>query len=86
MQVKFSKEFIKLYEKIPNEIQEKFEERLKIFREDINSPYLKVHKLHGEWDGYHSFNVTSDYRVIFEYLDKEHIRLSVIGTHSQLYE
>jgi addiction module RelE/StbE family toxin len=86
MKVNYSRYFLKQYSKLPLDIKEKFRERLRIFCYNKNHPYLKTHGLQGRWAGYFSFNVTGDYRVIFEYENIDDILLATIGTHSQLYD
>ena len=86
MQIKYSPVFRKHYKKIPKDIQEKLRERLILFIKDRNHPYLHDHGLSGNFSHCRSFNVTSDWRVIYEFsLDEKSIVLQAIGTHSQLY-
>ncbi len=86
MQIIFSKKFIKAYEKVSPSIQKKFDNRLTLFCKDQNNKILNCHGLHGTYAGYFSFNVTSDYRAIFEYVNSDKIELITIGTHAQLYK
>ena len=86
MHIIFSKKFIKAYEKISLSVQKKFDDRLVMFCKDPDNKLLNCHGLHGKYAGYFSFNVTSDYRAIFEYVNSDKIELTTIGTHAQLYK
>ncbi len=79
---KFNKSFIKLSKKD----REKFDKRIDLFIEDEYSPILNNHKLHGEYVGYRSINITSDIRVIYRIMNEDARLLYAIGTHSELYE
>ena len=85
MKVKFHRNFEKLYDKLPDKIQRRFEERLLIFVGNASDPTLRDHSLTGEWQGCRSINVTGDYRALYETLDEETVIFVAIGTHSQLY-
>ncbi len=83
--IKYHKNFKKKFKKIPSKIKDKFFERLNIF---LKNPYdltLNHHTLHGDFVPFHSFNITGDWRVIFEYKN-DFIVLHDIGTHAQLYK
>jgi len=81
----FSPHFIKSFNKLSKKIQEKVLEKLELFDEDEFNEIFKNHKLHGEYDGYRSINITGDLRIIYEKINDETFRLYTIGTHSQLY-
>jgi len=86
MRVIYSKEFIKALKKCPLDIIKKFRFREDIFISDKEHPLLKCHKLAGKLAGLNSFNITADYRVIYEELKNGDILFRAIGTHSQLYK
>ena len=67
------------------EVKEKFEAKLRLFREDRYSPTLNNHSLAGEYAGYRSINVTGDWRAIFMEV-RETVYFVALGTHSQLYK
>ena len=85
MKILFSARFEKQYEKLPQKVREKFDERLDLFRHDPRDPALNIHKLHGEKKQFISMNVTGDCRALFVRVDKKTVIFSRIGTHSQLY-
>jgi addiction module RelE/StbE family toxin len=86
MQFDYSSKFKKKIKKIPLDISNKFKERVKLFEKDKFNPLLNNHKLHGEYEGSSSINITGDFRAIFEYINKDYILFSDIGTHPELYE
>jgi addiction module RelE/StbE family toxin len=49
-------------------------------------PLLHNHKLNGERRHQRSINITGDYRLIFEVVDKNTVRLIDIDTHANLYD
>lgn len=81
-----TKVFAKQLQKQTNSMQQNFETRLELFLKNPDHSLLNAHRLIGKYQGFHSFNVTGDYRAIFEYIDKDTIRLHAIGSHSQLYK
>lgn len=80
-----SRKFNKMFKKCPQEIKNKFIEKLKIFKENKYSPILNNHSLSGKLNGLRSINVSGDYRAIFEE-KSENIIFVAIGTHSELYK
>ena len=81
-----SKYFEKQSAKLSKNIKRALAERLKLFMEDSHSPLLNNHALQGSLRHYRSFNVTGDYRVIFEPLEHEVVRLIDVDTHPNLYK
>lgn len=76
--------FDKQLKKLNKKIQQEFENRLELLiLNDCRK--LNLHKLSGEFDGFWSFNVTGDIRVIFDRRVEGVIFLVAIGTHSELY-
>ena len=82
----YSSNFKKSSRKLPKNIADKFYERLELLQQDKFNPILNNHKLSGEYEGRSSINITGDYRLIFEFLNENIIKLVDIGTHSELYE
>ncbi|MDD5731376.1 MAG: type II toxin-antitoxin system mRNA interferase toxin, RelE/StbE family [Patescibacteria group bacterium] len=80
-----SKKFDKAFKKCPQEIKDRFIERLEIFKSDKYDPILKNHSLSGKLNGLRSINVSGNYRAIFEEKSDDIIFIA-IGTHSQLYK
>lgn len=86
MRVTYSSNFNKKIKKIPTKIVDKFFERLELFKQDKFNPILGNHKLHGEYEGYRSINITGNFRAILKHIDENTVVFSDIGTHPELYE
>lgn len=77
----FDKELSKLHPKIRAMVGGKLE----IFSKNPFDQTLYNHKLKGPLKYYRSINITGDYRLIYEDLGNDSVRLIRIGTHSELY-
>jgi len=85
MEIIFRTKFNKQLVKQPFDIEIKFYERLRLFKENKHHILLKNHKLHGEWLNHSSINITSDVRAIYT-RNENTITFVAIGTHSDLYQ
>ena len=72
MNLEYSSVFKKGFKKLPKKDKMKFGERMDIFSSDEFHSLLKNHKLHGEYDGYRSINITSDIRVIYKKISENY--------------
>ena len=82
MKIEWSKTFAKEYHRIPQEIQERFDEKIELFVENSRHPSLRVKKMSGTeniWEA--SINI--NYRWTFEW-GNDLVRLRHIGTHDIL--
>lgn len=79
------KNFIKAYALLSLKNKKSFKKRRDLFLKDIYAPLLHNHALHGVYDGYKSFNVTGDLRVIYKEIEKDTYLFALIGSHSDLY-
>lgn len=86
MEVIFNKNFSKKFIKLNKDLKNKFGLRLDFFLTNYKDPILNIHNLHGKYDGFYSFNVNADYRVIFKYKTPDIVEFIAIGKHSELYE
>lgn len=87
MKVEFTKDFIKTYKKrfsSRSSVQKRFEERVRLFIDKSTNPILKDHPLGGKMEGFRSFSVTGDIRVVY-YIHEEVAYFVDIGTHNQVY-
>lgn len=84
--IAYTKDFKKSLKKRDSFVQKKVTERIRIFRQDPFNILLANHKLHGEYEGYSSINITGDFRAIFKYLNREQAVFYYVGTHPELYE
>lgn len=71
--------FKKDYQKLPSDIQQRVDEKLRLLLRDLRYPSLRVHKLRGV-EGLWEFSVTMNYRVLFEIEDEYYVLLGV-GPH-----
>lgn len=81
----YTREFIRAYDKLPNALKEMVKERIQSFKDKKNHQQLKVHKLHGKYQGFFGFSVDRKYRIMFEWISKNEARLHTVGDHS-IYE
>ena len=81
IKVLYRPEFIRIYNKLENTLQEEVREKISEFKDRSNHHRLKVHKLHGRLRGVCSFSVNYKYRIFFEYIDKNIAAIVSIGDH-----
>jgi len=72
--------------KLPKSIKIKLSEKIQLFMDEPKKVILNNHTLHGKYNGYRSINITGNYRMIYEELPDNSVRLIDIGTHPELYE
>lgn len=79
------KRFVKQVRKLPTDTQQAFQKRRDIFLADDTNPILRIHPLQGKFQGYKSFNVTPDIRVLYREVDTDTVIFTHIGSHTELY-
>jgi len=84
MHLRRSSRFKKQYRKLPKNIQARADARIRLFIKDPFNGILRNHQLHGEYSTCRSFNVTGDYRIIYEE-NNGCIEFLLIGTHPELF-
>jgi len=85
MEIQYTKNFIKQFNKCPSQIQTAFQKRLEIFIKNKNYPILRNHRLTGLLKDYKSINITGDWRALYRECGENKVCFMIIGTHSQLY-
>lgn len=85
IQIVVHKRFVKQFRKLPENVQRAFQARRDLFLDDVNNPLLRVHSLQGKYDGYKSFNVTADIRVVYKEVEENTVLFLEIGSHSEPY-
>ncbi len=79
----------RFYEKkarrLDQKINLKLNERLALFQSYPSHPLLDNHALSGERRHQRSINITGDFRLIFEQINEDTIRLIDVDTHHNLY-
>ena len=87
-EITFSKSFKRAFKKrVAGNIEreERFWEKLELFKNNPFEATLKTHKLSGKLKDYWSFSVEYDLRVIFYFVDSESVVFIDIGTHKEVY-
>lgn len=84
MKIVYHRRFIKVFQKLPVKIQDKFPARLTLFQQNPFHPLLDNHSVEHAYPNWRSINITGDYRALFE-IQKDIIVFMKIGTHSELY-
>lgn len=87
MKIEFHRNFVRNYKKRYGhnpKIQKKFKERVRVFSQNPNHPFLRDHALVGKKLGLRAFAVTGDIRVVY-YLKNETVFFLDIGIHNQVY-
>jgi addiction module RelE/StbE family toxin len=79
------KNFIKQFKKLPKQVRNKFEERIKLFVSNPFTGILNNHSVGKRFPDCRSINITGDYRAIYKY-ENDIVTFVNIGTHSQLYK
>lgn len=82
LKIIFSEKFISQFESLDSKTQKLAENKIEIFRENHRHPSLKTHKLNGVLDGYFSFSVDYQTRIVFEYGKKDTVHFLKIGDHA----
>jgi len=88
MKLQYDPSFIKKLKKADVKIRRAFEKQLVIFLKNPFDLQLNNHKLHEEYIGLRSIDITADYRAIYEEVqmeDGEIAYFTILGTHKELY-
>ena len=80
-----TKPFEKKVAKLDKKIKLALAERLELFVTNPFHPLLDNHALKGDRKSERSIDVTGNYRLIFELLDNDSVRLLDVDTHTNLY-
>ena len=86
MKPEYHKNFRKQFDKLSIKIQDKFEEKLDLFLQNMFHPLLNNHSLTGEYEGCRSINITGNIRAIFYLKTESDIVFINIGSHPELYK
>ena len=63
--VGYTGEFVRAYDKLPLALKEEVKERIQSFKDRTKHQRLKVHKLHGKYEGFFGFSLDRKYRIMF---------------------
>ncbi|MFM9836963.1 MAG: type II toxin-antitoxin system YafQ family toxin [Cyclobacteriaceae bacterium] len=88
MEVSYSSHFNKALKKLikkDRRILLKFEKKLELFVKDPFHPSLSTHKLSGYLNGYWSFSVEYDLRIVFYFSSDSKVVFADMGSHKDVY-
>ena len=86
MEIRYCKDFLAEFSKLPKFIQKKLVALEEVFRENPFHPYLHTKGLHGKLRDFYSFRITRDYRVVFQLVNKSEALFLVIGHRKDIYK
>ncbi|QQG40882.1 MAG: type II toxin-antitoxin system mRNA interferase toxin, RelE/StbE family [Candidatus Levyibacteriota bacterium] len=81
MKIYYSSRFVKAYKQLPKKIKDEAEKKEKIFRKNPRDIRLKTHKLTGKLKDFWAFSINYQYRILFEFKEKDVIWFHTVGTH-----
>jgi addiction module RelE/StbE family toxin len=84
-QIDFTKSFIKQFKQLRQNQQQRFYERLELFKRDPHNRVLRDHALKGKYIGFRSIDIEGDLRALYYVKANVIIIFAFIGTHSRLY-
>ena len=76
-----SSDFKKSFRRLPRHIQKFAIKKDRLFRQDAFTSSLRTHKLKGALDGYWSYSVNFEYRIMFRFISTDEVIYYDIGTH-----
>ncbi len=79
--VVYRKTFVRMYQRLPADLQLEVKEKIAMFKENPRTPSLRTHKLTGKMKGCQSFSVNYKYRIVFEEDVKGVYALLAVGDH-----
>ncbi|MBS1485953.1 MAG: type II toxin-antitoxin system YafQ family toxin [Bacteroidetes bacterium] len=88
MSIAYSQHFLKIFKKRLKGNKshlELFLSEVELFKIDPFHPSLNTHKLTGTLQGYWSFSIDDDLRVVFYFSTKNKVVFADIGTHDEVY-
>ena len=81
MKIFYRPKFKRQYKKLPENLKLLVKEKGEIFRKDPFDPRLKTHKLHGHFEGLLAFRIDYQHRIIFEFVENDHVLFHSVGNH-----
>ncbi len=79
--VRVTSDFKKAFRKLPANLQALADRKDHWFRNDAFDPRLRTHRLKGSLEGYWSYSVNYQFRVLFRFLAQDEAIYYDIGTH-----
>lgn len=85
IKIAYGKPFIKSVKKLPDELQKKLAFLLEVLSNNPFHPSLRAKQLSGVLVGFYSFRITREYRVIFQFIQVDEIKLIKVGHRKDIY-
>jgi len=85
IEVKYSRNFLKVAAKLPTKIYQKLEEQDSVFRQDPQDPRLRGKALTGQLKGLYSFRVSRNYRVLYRPLGQGRFLFYDVDDRKNIY-
>jgi len=82
----YGSSFLKSAKKLPAKIQIKLSKQLSLIGENPFHSLLHTKSLTGKLAGFYSFRITRDWRVIFQFLQKDKIQLLQADNRKDIYK
>lgn len=82
MKILYSTKFLREYKRLPIQIKRIAENKERIFRINPFDMRLNTHKLKGQLSEYCAFSIDQQYRIIFEFINKDVVWFHSVGDHS----
>ncbi len=82
IEVGYTHEFVRVYKKLPDTLKQEVKEKIALFKHRANHQRLKVHKLHGKYQGFFAFSIDGKFRIMFEWISSDEARLHTVGDHN----
>ena len=80
--VQYHRKFLSRFQDLPLNIQSLAKKKEQWFLAKPFDARLKTHKLKGELDGYWSYSVNFQYRILFRFIENDEVIYYDIGTHA----
>ena len=85
MRIVYGEGFLKSVAKLPLSQQRKLEQLLKVCSANPFDPRLHSKRLAGPLQGFLSFRITRDWRVLFQFVDADTIQLLRVAHRKDIY-
>ncbi len=86
LQIIFTERYTRSYKKLGAHLKQEVKDAVELFRDPANNQRLRLHKLHGRMNSYHSFSINYRVRIVVRLVKKKAIAILIdVGDHS-LYE
>lgn len=85
IRVVYGGDFLKLARRLNKKLQKKLANSIITLRRNPFNSSLHTKNLSGKLSGFFSFRITRDWRVIFQFLDSETVRLVEVAHRKDIY-